>query len=232
MGSPHDAYGTTVVLDYVRRIFKRIKKNGPRRDLAWVQFVNFWDLDFDGMEEAIERVPCSPPNLVFSQCTIANYESLVRLAERSRAPCSKLPVVTLDQHTKILNLSTGFDCPSHSLHIYNLNFKYNYSLNLTRLLSSPSIKKVKLSLDSDLPWGDLHDGMREYSHLLPIVSTKFKLFIPGICRTDIVVCQSANGALGGVSLLPTSRSPVRQTLIKASSKLCGRGPKQFAKSRT
>ena len=105
---------------------------------AWVQFINFWELDFGDDEgkdknqikskchqnpgQIISRVPGRPCCLVFSDCTIANYSSVeMLLSQSTNSYGNKVPGIVLDQKADVCDTRFGIGFKTaHLLYVYDV----------------------------------------------------------------------------------------------------------------
>lgn len=154
-GHREDATGSARAVDLVRQIFNYIHKMNWGKSLAWIQFIHFWSLDFSttmGLRrDPIELVPGLPEDLVFSDCTIGNYQSLERLALRTTwndDPSQCRTRITLDQGTIVWKLQSpktpGAECHAHRLRICGFAKDYVQTANVLQLC--PGIKEVVFAL--------------------------------------------------------------------------------------
>ncbi|KAK7681664.1 hypothetical protein QCA50_015398 [Cerrena zonata] len=153
-----NAKDSAIALDYVGRVCNYYRILRYNRPCSWVQFIGFCALDFDNAIFRIECLPGRPPNLVFSGCTIGNYQSVVSLADRSKPQNScALPAITLDKNTAVEKLSashgTPSNCTPHSLRVYSYSETWQSKSVAKLLYTCPNVKEVFFSLDypMDIP---------------------------------------------------------------------------------
>lgn len=173
------------------------------KSLAWIQFIHFWSLDFSDAiglrRDPIQVVPGSPNDLVFSECTIANYQSLERLALRTTwadDPTQCQTRITLDQGTTVWNMQVpnvpGAECQVHSLRIRGFT---KYNVQTAKVLHScPGIRQVVFSLEPDT---DLVGTISESTPSSQKEYTKLTGFIP-----PETIQSSLNERPPGYKLLP------------------------------
>ncbi|KAK7687004.1 hypothetical protein QCA50_009503 [Cerrena zonata] len=163
-GHHDDTVGSARAVDHVRQVLVHLHRMNWNKSLAWIQFIHFWSLDFSDAiglrRDPIQVVPGSPNDLVFSECTIGNYQSLERLALRTTwadDPTQCQTRITLDQGTNVYSMHVpnvpGAECQLHSLRICGVS---KYNMQTAKVLQMcPRLKRLMLSLEPDTNLKDI-----------------------------------------------------------------------------
>lgn len=71
---------------------------GLDHPLSYVRFVNFWALDFDAPKDPITTIPGCPRDIKILECTVANYQSVRRVAEYYKMlGMDRIPEITFEE---------------------------------------------------------------------------------------------------------------------------------------